>query len=147
MVSFISYLESGDYSHLKSNTGVITTGENAISKINKSFVSNYGVSKDAIKIQDKLVKIELLELKMIRTGDLSISSIIALEYAEYNNLFVKENKVDYYKVWVDIECSLGFRLSNDLTVFQFYTYMNKVKSDYERAEKLNDEMKKKVGKK
>jgi hypothetical protein len=138
MIDWIYFLEDSDTKHLQiSSKKNRVHSQEAINLLQKDFIKCFGLTLEAQFIFHKKIRIELLEISRSLTKNQSLSSIIAIEIAELSK-YLSEDKTDYYQVWADVESVLGFRLdTKNLTVFEFYNYLKKVKKDYENQKKIS----------
>ena len=93
--------------------------------IQNQVVDEFGVGKEFLSELKNEVKIQLLYIKQVQTGDMTTQIHIdrLKDKVDQIRQSKKEGVVDVFESIIHLEKSLGFKLDpNTMTVFQFYKY-------------------------
>jgi flagellin-specific chaperone FliS len=96
-------------------------------ELQSEFIDTFGIDKNYAQYLRKKVEIELLKIKVAKTGDLSHGFMIDVITEELNMYLNKETGGNFNQGVIAIEKYMGFRLVVKLTsVFEYYSYVKSI---------------------
>ena len=122
MWNWIMFNEKGETFHLLKDAGKGNRyGQRAFILIQEDMIDTFGISDDYQKQLELRIRIERMYLKMMETGDKTMSLLIKVEENELKLLENAPTKGDLHESLLQIEKLQGVRYDpKQLTVYEFY---------------------------
>jgi len=102
--------------------------------LQSEFIDVFGIDKGYSEILKKEIEIELLRIKISKTGDKSHQIFIEIAERELEVLTapLKDKKINSNTI--HIEKYMGFKLnSKEITVFEYYSYIKAIEKEQKAA--------------
>ena len=109
---------------MKNGKKVTSHAEEIFDNLYSEFISIFGVSDSYKAYLDKIIEIDVAEIDMVLTGDLSMETFIDIMRVELEELKNASSGGTYMDTAIAVEKNMGFKLnSKELSVFEYYSYI------------------------
>jgi hypothetical protein len=117
--------EEKDFKYLLKNKKRLTKHAPVIfDELYSDFIRTFGVSENYKQYLDKITEIEVAEIDMALTGDLSMETFIDIMKVELEDIKLSTSGSSYIDSAIVVEKSMGFKLNpKEVTVFEYYSYI------------------------
>jgi len=121
--------EKNDYKQLlKGRKRKVTKhAEQVATKLQNEFIDVFGIDENYASYLRKQIEIELLKIKIAKTGDRSHEVFINMLEIELEDVTKKEESKSLNGNTIAIEKFMGFKLiAKEVTVYEYYSYIKAI---------------------
>ena len=95
--------------------------------LQNEFIATFGIDENYASYLRKQIEIELLKIKMVKTKDRSLETMIDILEIELQDVTNKEQSKSLNDNTIAVEKYMGFKLSvKEVTVFEYYSYIKAI---------------------
>ena len=119
--------EEGEFKYLLKKGKLDEGAKRAFDKLQSQFIEVFGIDENYAEYLRKKIEIELLKIKVAKTGDRSYEFMIDIIEAEMKGLNKEDKQGTFRQGAIAIEKYMGFKMDlKKISTFEYYSYVQAI---------------------